>query len=174
MERDWVSTLLPLAILGIVFAFRFRSLSKPRPFKPGRLWIAPALLAGLVCFMVATMPPAPSGWAALAFGLVLGAALGWKRGHLMHLEREPLSGGLLIRQSPAALLFILGIVAARRLFSAGVGIDPGQPGADGAIPASALVLTDGMLGLALGMVAAMRWTLWQRAKSVAPHSSSEG
>mgnify|MGYP000682740656 CR=1 FL=1 len=52
MERDWVSTLLPLAIIGVVFAIRFRNLSKPRPFKTGRLWIAPVLLAGLVSFMI--------------------------------------------------------------------------------------------------------------------------
>lgn len=174
MERDWVSTLLPLAIIGIVFAFRFRNLKKPRPFKTGQLWIAPVLLTGLVGFMVVTMVPSPAGWAALGFGLLIGAALGWKRGHLMHLERDPASGDLMIRQSPAALLVILGVLVAKRLFSAGLGVDPGQAGTGGAVPPAALVLTDGLLGFALGMVIAMRWTLWQRAKAVPPHSSLEG
>ena len=173
MGRDWVSTLLPLAIIGIVFAFRYRNLSKPRAFKTGRLWIAPVLLAGLVAFMIVTMPPSPAGWAALAFGAVIGAALGWKRGHLMHFERDPASGDLLIRQSPAALLMVLGVLATKRLLSAGIGLDPGQAGAGGALSGGALILTDGLLGFALGMVIAIRWTLWQRAKAVPAHQSLE-
>lgn len=175
MDRSVISAILPIAVIGVVFALRFRNISKPRRLKPGQLWIMPLVMLAVTCFVIAAMPPSAYGWLAMAVGAMLGAAIGWKRGHLMHLDRDPATGDLQMRQSPAALLLILGVLAAKRLISAGAGIDPSAgPGADGSLPVGALIFTDAMLGLALGMVVAMRWTLWQRAKSVPHHAPREG
>ena len=70
---------------------------------------------------------------------------------------------------PAALLVVLGVLVTKRVLSVRMGLDPGHTGAGGALSGGALILTDGLLGFALGMVTAMRWTLWQRAKAVPPH-----
>ncbi|WP_309753632.1 CcdC protein domain-containing protein [Novosphingobium sp.] len=159
---------LPLLIIAVVFAFRFRGLSKPKPFRPGQLWIAPLILTAVFTLLVVSLPPSAMGWLVIAFGLVIGGALGWKRGHLLHLERDPESGAVMMRQSPAALLLVLGIIFARRSLSAGLGLDAGA--APGGVPsAAAMLLTDGLLGFALGMVVAMRWTLWQRFKALPTH-----
>lgn len=167
MDPKDLQTWLPLLVIAVVFAFRFRNLSKPKPFRPAGLWVAPTILAAVFLLVTVSMPPSAIGWLVILFGTAIGAAIGWKRGHLMHLERDPRSGLLMIRQSPAALLLIIGIIFARRLLSAGLGIDPGA--AQGGHPAAAaILLTDGLLGFALGMVIAMRWTLWQRAKAI-PH-----
>lgn len=172
MDPETLQTWLPLVIIAVVFGFRFRNLKQAKPFRPGGLFVAPVLLALVFGALVLTQPPGAAGWVAIGFGLVIGAMAGWKRGHLMHLERDPRSGLLMIRQSPAALLFILGVLVAKRALSAGLGIDPGAQ-AGGQMSQAALVLTDGLLGFALGMVAVMRWTLWQRAKAVPELAAKE-
>lgn len=171
MDPKTVQTWLPLLVIVVVFAFRFRNLSKAKPFRPGGLWIAPVLLTALSAVMFYTIPPSPLGWALIALGLAVGGAIGWKRGHLMHLERDARSGLLMIRQSPAALALILGILVAKRALAAGLGVDPAAQGSG--TSEAPMLLTDGLLGLALGMVFVMRWTLWQRAKAMPPHAEQK-
>lgn len=168
MDPNTLQTWLPVLVIGVVFAFRFRNLSKPKPFQPGQLWIAPLLLIAVFGLLVLSMPPSALGWLVIAAGAAIGAAIGWQRGHLMHLERDPLSGAVMIRQSPAALALILGIIVVRRVVSAQLGVTPGADAA-GHMSNAAVLMTDGLLGFALGMVIAMRFTLWQRAKALPAH-----
>ncbi len=170
MDKSWMATLLPLGIVALVFALRFRNLHKPKPFHPGRLWIMPVFVILAVGAALFGMNPSPMGWLVLAIGAAVGGFVGWKRGQLMHLDRDPETGGLLIRQSPAALILLIGIFAAKRLFSYGAG---GEPGAAGHLTPHALLATDGLLGFALGMILLSRWTLWQRAQAVPPHRAEE-
>lgn len=170
MDPKTLQTWLPLLVIVVVFAFRFRNLKTARPFRPAGLWVAPVLLSGVFAVMLFAMPPTPLGWALMTLGLGIGAAIGWKRGHLMHLEREPGSGRLMIRQSPAALFLILAILVGKRALAAGLGADPGAS-EGGHIAPTAMLATDGLLGFALGMVVMLRWTLWQRVKSVPLHQA---
>ena len=167
MGPKTLQTVLPIAIILIVFALRFRNLSKPRPFNAGRMWVAPALVAVAVGFFLFNFPPSPIGWLVILFAAAIGVIAGIKRGQWMHLERDPANGKLLIRQSPAALVFLIAIVLSRRALA----YELGAGGADssGHLPPAALLLTDGLMAFALGMVIAMRWTLWQRSKAVPPH-----
>ena len=168
MDPKLLQSVLPFIVIGIVFALRFRNLNKPRPFNAGRLWLIPAILAVAVTFFLVSFPPSALGWLVIAFAVVVGAIAGVKRGQWMHLERDPVDGKMLMRQSPAALIFVLGILVARRGISYELG---GNPGADasGHIPPEALLVTDGLMAFALAMVVLMRWTLWQRSKAVPPH-----
>ena len=168
MDPKLLEDVLPFLVVGIVFALRFRNLNKPRPFNAGRLWLIPVILAVTVTFFLVSFPPSAVGWLVIAFALVVGAMAGVKRGQWMRLERDPQSGTMLMRQSPAALIFLLGILAARRLLSYELGTSPGAD-ASGQIPPEAMLVTDGLLAFALAMVVLMRWTLWQRSKAVPPH-----
>lgn len=172
MDPNTLQTWLPLVVIAAVFALRFRNLQRAVPFRPGRLWIAPLLLTAMVSLLVYAKPPDPVGWMVILFGTGIGALVGWKRGHLMHLERDPGNGAIMMRQSPAALLLILGIILARRLLTVELGITPGA--VDGHATHAAILLTDGLMGFALGMVVALRWTLWQRAGTVPPHEQAMG
>ncbi|MFM5894971.1 MAG: hypothetical protein ACKOQM_11170 [Novosphingobium sp.] len=167
MDPKTLQTVLPIAIILIVFALRFRNLNKPRPFNAGRLWIAPALITLVAATFLLASPPDTTGWAIIMVGAALGLGAGLLRGKWMHLERDPATGNLLIRQSPLALLFLVGIMIARR----GLSYELGAGGADtsGHLTATTLWVTEGLLGFALAMVVAMRWTLWQRSKEVPPH-----
>ena len=170
MDPKLLQTLLPIIIIAIVFAVRFRSLNKPRPFNAGRLWLLPAIVAMAVGFFLVSFPPSAVGWLIMVFAALIGAFAGIKRGQLMHLDRDPQTGGLLIRQSPAALLFVFAILAARRAIAFETGSSSGvQVDASGQIPPEALLVTDGLMAFALAMIVLMRGTLWQRAKAVPPH-----
>jgi uncharacterized membrane protein YccC len=162
---------LPMVVIAVVFALRFRNLSKPRPLRPARMWIAPLILLCVFGAMLTAMPPSLMGWGAIALGLLIGAAVGWKRGHLMHLEHDPATGGLTMRQSPAALLFILAVLVGRRILMAGLGADPAAM-QDGHPDAMAMTLTDGLLGFAAGMVIALRVTLLSRARALTQSASN--
>ncbi|HNJ47322.1 MAG TPA: DUF1453 family protein [Novosphingobium sp.] len=160
MSKDWLTTILPFAVLALVMALRWRNVKRARPFKPGRLWIAPALYLVLVGFVLIAMPPSAAGWLAFATGVLIGAALGWQRGKLMHLEHDG-QGQLMIRTSPAALVVIILVVGAKRIFApAARGGATGAP----ALAPQALLFTDALLGFALGMIVAMRIELWLRAR----------
>ena len=168
MDPKLLQSVLPYLAIGIVFALRFRSMNKPRPFNASRLWMMPVLLAAAVAFFLVSFPPSLVGWLIIGFALLIGALAGIKRGQWMHLERDSETGKMLIRQSPAALIFLLGILVARRLLAYELGGNPGVD-ASGRFPPEALLVTDGLMAFALAMVVLMRWTLWQRAKAVPPH-----
>ena len=161
MDPDTLKAALPLLILAVVFALRWRNLNKPRKLKVGRLWIAPVVIAAMATFVLVTMPPSAMGWLAFGIGIPVGAAVGWQRARLMHLERDPVSGELMMRQTPAALLLLLGVAGVRRVIGGG---SPGASAAGGKLAPTALLFTDGLLGFALGMVIAQRLTLYLRAR----------
>ena len=163
MDKGWLQTLLPLAVIAVVFAFRFRGLKKARAVRPGRMWIVPALVSVMIGVALFTMPPPPLGWLAFAGGMLAGAAVGWQRARMVHLEHDPATGKLLIRQTPAGLIFLIVIVAARRLIA-----PTGARGGAAALTGTALIVIDGFMGFALGMVLANRFELWRRAKSAPP------
>ena len=170
MDPKLLQSLLPIAIIAIVFVLRFRNLNKPRPFNAGRLWLLPAIVAVAAGFFLFSFPPSAMGWLIMLFAALIGVFAGIKRGQLMHLDRDPQTGGLMIRQSPAALLFVFAILAARRAIAFETGTSGGAAaGAGGQFPPEALLATDGLMAFALAMVVMMRWTLWQRAKAVPPH-----
>ena len=165
MDPKLLQTYLPIIIIALVFAFRFRNLRKPRPYKPDWQWVMPLVMALLFGFLLVTLPPTPLGWALLLIGLAAGAFVGIKRGQLMHFERDPTGGGLLIRQSPAALIFLLAIIVTRRAATVGSGGDP-VANAAGQLSPAAILATDAAIGFAFGMLLLMRWTMRQRALAV--------
>src|SRR3546814_7046143 len=61
----------------------------------------------------AQRPPQGSGWAVVAIGLVVGAALGWQRGRFMHIHVDPETHALNQRASPAGMLFLVVLIAVK-------------------------------------------------------------
>ena len=168
MDPKLLQTVLPIVIIGVVIALRWRNLKKPRALNAGRLWLAPAFIALVMGFFLFSFPPSALGWAIMLGAALIGALAGIKRAQWMHLERDPQTGQLLMRQSPAALIFLVLIVMARRGVSYEAGGSAG-PDSTGQIPPEALLVTDGLMAFALAMVVLMRWTLWQCAQAVPPH-----
>ncbi|MFL6765629.1 MAG: hypothetical protein ACJ8FO_10590, partial [Sphingomicrobium sp.] len=138
---------------------RFRSMSRERPLKIGTLWVVPAIYLLLAGSMLVSLTPPPVGWGLLLVGLAAGLALGWHRGKLIRIDRNPETGELRQKASPLAMLLLLALIVlklgARSIFGASAA---GQPGS------SAMLMTDAFLGFALGLLSATRLELYLRAR----------
>ena len=156
---NWVATLLPFVIIAVVLALRFRSMSRERPLKLGTLWVVPVIYLLLVGSMVMTLKPPPIGWVLMLVGLGIGAALGWHRGKLIRIQRNPDNGELTQKASPLAMFLLLALVilklGARSIFGDAAATQPGS---------SAILMTDAFLGFALGLLTATRVELYLRAR----------
>lgn len=158
---SWIATFLPFIVIALVFALRFRSMSKDRPLKVGTLWVVPAIYLLVVASMFIALPPPPLGWVLIALGIIGGALLGWHRGKLIRIERDAASGQLRQRASPLAMLLLMAIVllklGAREIFGDTAAAHPGS---------GALLLTDAFVGFALGLLSATRLELYLRARRI--------
>ena len=158
---SWIATLMPFVVIAFVFVLRFRSMGKERPLKIGTLWVVPAIYLLVVASMFIALPPPPLGWALVALGIVAGAVLGWHRGKLIRIERDPATGQLRQRASPLAMLLLMAIVllklGARQIFGDTATAHPGS---------GALLLTDAFVGFALGLLSATRLELYLRARRI--------
>jgi hypothetical protein len=151
--------LLPLVIVGIVFALRIKRMKRGRPLSRVRSAIVGMLLVGVIAFVFNSQPPSALGWALFAAGLSLGAVLGILRAQMMRVERDSESGKVLIHQTPAGLILLAAVMIARRL----IGPAPvGQPGSH-----TVSLLTDGLLGFAFGLMMATQLWLWLRVHKTA-------
>jgi len=151
-EQNLFSALIPLVIVAIVLAFRFRRMGKERPLKLERLWIVPALYLVLAGLMLAQKAPYGLGWLWAALSLAAGSALGWQRGRAMHISVDPESHALSQVSSPLAMILILVLIAVRtglRGAASYEGIDP-------------LLITDCLVLFALGLLSFTRLEMYLR------------
>jgi NAD/NADP transhydrogenase beta subunit len=156
---NWIATLLPFAVIVVVLALRLRSMSRERPLKLGTLWVVPAIYVVIAGSMILTLTPPPLGWGLMLVGLAVGIGVGWHRGKLIRIERNPDTGELRQKASPVAMLLIVAIivlkVGARAIFGESAADHPSS---------SAMLLTDAFLGFALGLLSATRLEIYLRAR----------
>ncbi|MEY2943495.1 MAG: hypothetical protein RLY97_1509 [Pseudomonadota bacterium] len=155
------SSILPVVIFALVMVMRFRKVGRPRPFRAWAMWTVPVIYSLVVVMLFVFNPPSLIGWGLFFGGLALGAALGWQRGKMMHLARDPATGKLQVSQSRAAMFLILGIFAIRYLARQTMGGDFGNPHS-----AKLHLITDAMMGFALGLISLQRIELALRAKNL--------
>jgi hypothetical protein len=94
-------------------------------------------------------------------GVGIGIGIGWHRGKLIHISRNPESGEFSQRASPLAMLLLVVLVilklGAREIFGDSAAGHPGS---------GAMLLTDAFLGFALGLLSATRLELFLRARRI--------
>ena len=158
---NWLTAALPFVIIAVVLALRFRSMSRERPLKIGTLWVVPVIYLLLAGSMFFTLTPPPLGWGFMLLGLAIGIALGWHRGKLIRISRDPESGELSQRASPLAILLLVALVVlkvgARAIFGETAAGHPNS---------SAMLLTDAFIGFALGLLSATRLEIYLRARKL--------
>lgn len=153
----WMSYAIPLVVIAVVMAVRWKRMSRVRPLKLERLWVLPAFYAVVIGFTFSRFPPQGWGWAFCLVALALGGALGWQRGKMMRITLDPETHALGQTSSPAALLFIVLLIVARSgargamSYAGPVGIDP-------------MAITDVLMALALGLFTAQRLEMYLRGK----------
>jgi membrane protein CcdC involved in cytochrome C biogenesis len=165
VDKTMLPTVVPLVVMVVVVSLRLRSMSRPQPLRSARMWIVPAVLVLLGILMLIAKPLSPVGWAVSLAALALGAALGWRRGKMIRIWRDETSGEPMQLASPAAMVFLLVVIAARYLVRAYFGVGSGS---EAAMDPRALIATDALLTFAIGLVVATRAELFLRMRQIAP------
>jgi hypothetical protein len=157
-QAPWMSYVVPVVIIAVVMALRWRRMSRARRLRLETLWILPAVYAVIVAFVFATSPPSASGWAWSVLGLAVGAGIGWYRGSMMQIHVDPETHALTQQASPAAFLLLIVLVVARSAArqEMGGGYQPGHHGIG--------LATDIAMAFALGLIASTRIEMILRAK----------
>jgi hypothetical protein len=153
-QQTWISYAITGAIIVVVMALRMRKMGQMRPLKLENLWIVPAVYAAVAAMMFWQLPPV--GWVGVATSgaLLLGAAVGWQRGKMMDIHVDPQTRALNQKASPAAMVFLVALIAVRSL-------GRGLLGSEGVSPA---MLTDPLIAFALGMFSLTRAEMYLRGK----------
>jgi membrane protein CcdC involved in cytochrome C biogenesis len=165
VHQGWISYAITIAIVLVVLSLRLRRAGQTRPLKLGTLWIVPAVYLAVAAVMFVQLPPA--GWVAIAtiVAVALGAGLGWQRGRMMHISVDPETHALGQKASPAAMLFLIALIAvrmaARGVIGEGSGVSPAM-------------LTDPLIAFALGMFTLQRVEMYLRARRLLEEARGRG
>jgi hypothetical protein len=147
--------------IGLLVAFAIIILrnSRPRRLRLEAMWIRPAVILGLVALSLFALPlpTDPLSLAVIALALAVGAGLGWLRGSLMRIEVHPETHDISARASPVAMMFILAILGLRMFLRTEAMTTP-------IAGLSPVVITDGLLVLAGGMLTVANLEMWLRAR----------
>jgi len=164
VQQSWASYAITIGIVVIVLALRLRRAGQMRPLKLGSLWIVPAVYLAVAAVMFIQLPP--TGWVAVAcvVGLALGAALGWQRGRLMHIDVDPETHALNQKASPAAMLFLIALIVIRMIARTALGEGNVSPA----------MLIDPLIAFALGMFTLQRVEMYLRAKRLLDEARGRG
>ena len=158
LQGSWIAYLIGFAIFAIILTLRMRSMSRDRPLTIERLWIVPGIYLLIAGFLYWRFPPTGMTIVYCLLGLALGAALGWQRGRLMRIVVDPETHAIRQKASPAAMLFLLGIIAVR--YAAREAAVLGGP----AWHVDVMAVTDVLIAFALGLLTAQRVEMYLRAK----------
>ena len=153
-QESWIGYAITFAIILVVFGLRMRRMGKMRPLKLETLWIVPALYLAITAWMFVQLPPTGSIAIASAAALIVGAAVGWKRGTMMHIHVDPQTHALNQKASPMAMIFLFVLIAVKML-------GRGVLGAEGVSPA---MLADPLIAFALGMLTLTRVEMYFRGR----------
>ncbi len=159
-DRQWVATILSFALLGLVLLLRMRRERRMRPLRVERLWVLPAVYAGLVALLFVAHPPQGIVWLYAALALGAGAAAGWYAGTHMAIHVDPQTHDISQQGSRAAMIVLFLLVLLR------YGARSYMESEGGMDPARLLAMTDVMLAGALGFVAAQRAEMGLRARAL--------
>ncbi|MBI1407054.1 MAG: DUF1453 family protein [Caulobacter sp.] len=156
-----------IAVAAIVILIRMRG-GAPRPLAMATMWIIPALLVIGFVAMTVTAHLAAGDFVWIALGLAAGSALGWQRGRMMAIHIDAETGRPMVRTSPAALVFILALMALR------LGVRQLMETGAVAWHINPLLITDAFLAFAVGLLGVSRLEMFLRARRLASEQASAG
>lgn len=158
-QQGWMQTLLPLGIVVVVLLLRIRRMNTMRRLRLDTLWILPAIYTAVAGVMYVWLPPQGLGWIACVVALAIGLALGWQRGRLMQIAVDPETHQLNHRASPAAMLFIVGLIGIRTALREAM-----AHGGAMMLHLNAATVVDALLALGWGVIVAQRVEMYLRAR----------
>lgn len=165
VQPSWISYAVTIGIVVIVLALRMRRMGQMRPLKLETLWVVPAMYLAVAALMFWSLPPTGTVAIASIAGILIGAAVGWQRGKMMHIHVNPETHALNQKASPAAMFFLIALIVIR----SGARAALGQAGS-----VSPAMLTDPLIAFALGMFTLTRVEMYLRAKRLLQEARARG
>lgn len=164
-------TMGPLIGVGVAAAFMIFRLTRARKSKPLKLewlWVLPLVLLLATGALLWQMPPRGLEWLWLALAFALGGAIGWQRGRMMKITVDPETHDLNQQASPAAIVFLVALVAVR------YGLREGLSAEAEAWHLSAAFLTDVFVVFAMGILSVTRLEMFLRARRLLAEAKAAG
>ncbi len=158
-QQQLISYVITGVVVAAVLALRLRGMSRMRRLRLETLWVVPAIYLIFAGVMFYQFPPPPIGWAISGAALLAGAAIGWQRGKLMQIHVDPETHALNQKASPAAMIFIVVLIVVRMAAKSVLATGGGT-----GFHLSAMLVTDVLIALALGLFAATRLEMFLRAR----------
>ncbi|ATQ43034.1 CcdC protein domain-containing protein [Caulobacter mirabilis] len=160
--------LIGVGVAAVFIGLRFLRARKARRLRLEWLWVTPLLLIGMTGFLLAEMPPHGWEWGGLVVAFALGGGLGWYRGRMMTITVDPATHELNQQASPAALLFLVALIALR------FGLRQGLSAEAEAWHLSAAFVTDVFVVFAMGLLTVTRLEMFLRARRMLTEARSAG
>lgn len=167
-DPQTMGPLIGMAIAAFFIGLRFFRARKPKPLKLEWLWVMPAILIVATGALIVQFPPHGWEWGGLVLAFAIGGAIGWQRGRMMTITVDPETHDLNQQASPAALLFLIGLIAVRYLLREGLHAEAG------ALHLSAAFVTDVFVVFALGLLTLTRVEMFIRARRLLDEARSAG
>lgn len=161
----------PLIGIGVAAAFmifRLTRAQKARPLKLEWMWILPLVLLLATAALLWQMPPSGLEWLGLAVAFAIGGGVGWQRGRMMKITVDPETHALNQQASPAAIIFLVALVAVR------YGLREGLSAEAEAWHLSAAFLTDVFVVFAMGLLTVTRLEMFIRARRLLADARAAG
>jgi hypothetical protein len=158
--QQWIGMLIPILVIGLVLVLRLRKMNKASPLRVERLWMLPAFYAAMVAIIFWSHPPHGMTWFYALLGLLIGLPVGWYRGKLMRINVDPQTHALSQQASPAAILFIVALIAVRYAGRSMAMANGGES------PDAIFAVTDILLAFALGFLTMQRLEMGLRARAL--------
>ncbi|MBX3479154.1 MAG: DUF1453 family protein [Caulobacter sp.] len=156
-----------IGVAALVILFRMRG-GAPRPLAMTTMWIVPALLVIGFVAMTVTAHLAVGDFLWIVLGMAAGSALGWQRGRMMAIHIDADTGRPMVKTSPAALVFILVLMAVR------LGLRQLMETGAVAWHINPLLITDAFMAFAVGFLGVARLEMFLRARRLAAEQASAG
>jgi len=155
VQQSWINYAITMGIIVVIMALRMRRMGKMRPLNLSSLWVVPAVYLIVAALMFVQLPPTEGVAIASGIGLLVGTAIGWQRGKMMHIHVDPETHALNQKASPAAMFFLIALIIVRMAARGIIGEEGGV---------SPAMLTDPLIMFALGMFTLQRAEMYLRAK----------
>ena len=159
MQGHFQTQIITYAVIAIVVVLAIRRNMRGRRVRVETLWVFPAILIAMSAAILSAEPalnyPAIIGVIA---AFLAGAAVGWQRGRFTRINLDPATHTLMSQASPIGLM-ILGVLFVIRLGLRGYVAQMRDP-------QLTVLMTDGLLLFAVGMISLQRVEMWIRCRKM--------
>lgn len=177
MSQQQIQTVVIIAVVVVLLAYRVYRQTREQRWPMNKLWTSTIVFAIITVFLVYTDTAFGSKLAPLAAvaGAAIGVGIGLYQGNHTTLRVDKQGGAVFIKVTPIGAAIFIGILALRiglRYLAGGMS---GQPdvtsGGMPVVPPLEALLGSGLLALALGSIAGLRWYV-KRAYDAVPAANA--